>query len=76
MDTTAAQRAKFGNVLRSYQLEVLADDPDRVILGEDGTPCPDRPMRPVDEVCQLLQDRGVPELAEIARHLRALQRLG
>jgi integrase len=47
VDTTNADKHKLGNVLRSYQLEVLADDPERVITDRDGKVCPYRPMRPV-----------------------------
>lgn len=49
MDTTAAQRVMLGSLLRSYQLEVLADDPDRVVLDDDGNPSSYSPMRPVTE---------------------------
>jgi hypothetical protein len=49
VDTTAAQRVKLGSVLRSYQLEVLADDPEREVLDDDGKPSSHRAMRPVDE---------------------------
>jgi len=47
VDTTAADKHKLGNVLRSYQLEVLADDPDRVLTDREGKVCPYSPMRPV-----------------------------
>ena len=47
VDTTAADKHKLGNVLRSYQLEVLADDPERLLTDRDGKVCPYRPMRPV-----------------------------
>src|ERR1700722_16470447 len=47
VDTTAADKHTLGNVLRSYQLEVLADDPARVITDREGKVCPYRPMRPV-----------------------------
>ncbi len=49
VDTTEAQRVKLGSLLRSYQLEILADDPARVILDDDKRPMPYRPMRPVGE---------------------------
>jgi integrase len=47
VDTTTADKHKLGNVLRSYQLEVLADDPDRVLTDREGKVCPYGPMRPV-----------------------------
>jgi len=49
VDTTEAQRVKLGSLLRSYQLEMLADNPARVVLDDDKRPTPYRPMRPVDE---------------------------
>jgi integrase len=47
VDTTAANRFKLGSILRSYQLEVLADDPNRIVLDGSGKPTRYRPMRPV-----------------------------
>ncbi len=49
VDTTTAQKHKLGNLLRTYQLEGLGDDPQREILDDDERPCVYRPMRPVAE---------------------------
>jgi integrase len=49
VDTTTAQKHKLGNLLRSYQLEILGDDPEREIVDAEDRPCLYRPMRPVDE---------------------------
>jgi integrase len=49
IDTTTAQKHKLGNLLRTYQLEGLGDDPLREILDDDDRPCVYRPMRPVVE---------------------------
>jgi integrase len=48
VDTTKAQKHKLGNLLRSYQLEVLGDDPIRELLDDEKRPCLYQPMRPVD----------------------------
>ena len=47
VDTSIADKHKLGSVLRTYQLEVLADDPDRQVPGDRGRTCPYGPMRPV-----------------------------
>jgi integrase len=65
VDTTAAQRFTLGSVLRSYQLEVLADDPDRTILDDDGKLCAFRPLRPVD-------DRMTTELLGAAQEITVI----
>lgn len=49
VDTSAAEKHKLGNLLRTYQLEVLGDDPRRMVLDDDGRPCVYGPMRQVDE---------------------------
>jgi hypothetical protein len=49
LDTTTAQKFTLGNVLRTYQLEALADDPKRILRDDAGAPCLYRPMRPVKE---------------------------
>jgi hypothetical protein len=49
VDTTTAQKHRLGNLLRTYQLEGLGDDPLREILDDDERPCVYRPMRPVVE---------------------------
>ena len=48
VDTTKAQRVKLGSVLRTYQLEMLADDPHRVVLDGAGKPTRYRPIWPID----------------------------
>ena len=49
VDTTKAQRHKLGSLLRSYQLEILGDDPEREIVDAEDRPCLYWPMRPVNE---------------------------
>jgi hypothetical protein len=48
VDQTKAQRVKLGSLLRTYQLEVLADDPHRVVLDDAGKPTRYRPIWPID----------------------------
>ena len=50
VDMSAAERHSLGSVLRAYQLEVLGDDPDREIIGDDGRPCPYASFRPAPDV--------------------------
>ena len=49
VDRTKAQRVKLGSLLRTYQLEVLADDPHRVPLDRAGKPTRYRPIWPIDK---------------------------
>jgi integrase len=48
VDQTKAQRVKLGSLLRTYQLEVLADDPHRVVRDGAGKPTRYRPIWPID----------------------------